>query len=486
MPGAATSTPEPRWTTATTPSRNKIRLQRTARAPAKRPLPDDPSTGDGPANASDAGADTSGESQIAAGGSDDHGFDADAGAAGSAVLGAQQTAQDVLAGLLTQAQAGSESAPTGPRHSAVKGLATANAAIDAETPVEGFGNGRPGGPAASQRAASSTHVAAQATVNASANASFNAAVNGEAAAATNTAAQVQAADLSKKVGAGNRVEVRVAVNDEAETLVSRPASSLAPSTVLAGEGAAKSQQAQAGTHGNTAAATGAAAQQAAQQGAAATPGQVQQGAAQAAQSQSAASAAAEVKGAATSLHSGNAQQTQAGSEASTSNTSAASQAAQAQKNAAAQTAKAQPANLPRQAVLDQVSVQITKALKAGVDKINIQLKPASLGRIEVRLELAQDGRVAAVITADNRDTLELLQRDAKSLERALLDAGLQADLGTMEFNLRGQGNEDEPAGDGAPSEDAAQAEEDDDDDADAAQAAYEGGITADGRVDIRA
>ncbi len=93
----------------------------------------------------------------------------------------------------------------------------------------------------------------------------------------------------------------------------------------------------------------------------------------------------------------------AGSEATAAPAAAnaANQAAEAQKSAAAKMANPQHTNTTRQAVLDQVSVQITKALKAGVDRINIQLKPANLGRIEVNLELSQDGRVAAVVTADN-------------------------------------------------------------------------------------
>jgi flagellar hook-length control protein FliK len=88
-------------------------------------------------------------------------------------------------------------------------------------------------------------------------------------------------------------------------------------------------------------------------------------------------------------------------------------------------------------VIEQVSVDIRKAIETGNDRINIQLRPASLGRIEVRLELAIDGRVQAMISADRPETLDMLQRDARGLERALQDAGLRADSHSLSFNLRG-------------------------------------------------
>jgi flagellar hook-length control protein FliK len=90
-----------------------------------------------------------------------------------------------------------------------------------------------------------------------------------------------------------------------------------------------------------------------------------------------------------------------------------------------------------QQVLDQVSVQINKGVKDGVDTIKVALKPAELGRIEVKLEVANDGQVKATVTADNKDTLAMLQRDTDGLSKALSDAGLKADASSMTFNLRG-------------------------------------------------
>ena len=84
------------------------------------------------------------------------------------------------------------------------------------------------------------------------------------------------------------------------------------------------------------------------------------------------------------------------------------------------------------------SVQIEKAAASrNTDALTIQLEPLDLGKIEVRLDFGSEGRVHASITADKVDTLDLLQRDSRSLERALQSAGLQTDAGSLNFNLRG-------------------------------------------------
>jgi len=44
------------------------------------------------------------------------------------------------------------------------------------------------------------------------------------------------------------------------------------------------------------------------------------------------------------------------------------------------------------------------------------------------------------LTADRQDTLDLLRRDAGQLQRALQDAGLNADQSAMQFSLRDQGS----------------------------------------------
>lgn len=116
---------------------------------------------------------------------------------------------------------------------------------------------------------------------------------------------------------------------------------------------------------------------------------------------------------------------------------------------------------------DQVSVHITKAIKNGIDRINIQLKPQSLGRVDIQLELAADGRVTATVTADSRQAFDLLQQDARELEQALQQAGLKADSNSLSFNLRGQNDSHNPrtaAGDATSASDETDSLVDADDD----------------------
>jgi flagellar hook-length control protein FliK len=102
-------------------------------------------------------------------------------------------------------------------------------------------------------------------------------------------------------------------------------------------------------------------------------------------------------------------------------------------------AAAAPAGLPQPILVPvaaQVAVTLAQAVQNGTDRIEIQLKPASLGAIDVKLDLAHDGRITAVITADRSDTLNMLRQDSSQLQQALRDAGLQADSGSLSFNLR--------------------------------------------------
>ena len=94
--------------------------------------------------------------------------------------------------------------------------------------------------------------------------------------------------------------------------------------------------------------------------------------------------------------------------------------------------------LPPRFVSEQISVQVQRALGQGTDRINIQLKPAELGKIEVKLEVAHDGKINAVIAAERSDTLDLLRQDARHLQQSLQSAGLSADSSSLSFTLKNQ------------------------------------------------
>jgi flagellar hook-length control protein FliK len=86
---------------------------------------------------------------------------------------------------------------------------------------------------------------------------------------------------------------------------------------------------------------------------------------------------------------------------------------------------------------EQVALILPQAVKSGDNHIQIQLQPAELGGIDVKLSVNHDGRVTMVVSADRSDTLNLLRQDSGSLTQALRDAGLQADNSSLSFNLRG-------------------------------------------------
>jgi hypothetical protein len=89
-----------------------------------------------------------------------------------------------------------------------------------------------------------------------------------------------------------------------------------------------------------------------------------------------------------------------------------------------------------------IAVRIAKGAEAGQSRFEIRLDPPELGRVDIRLEVSQDGRVQAVLQADKPETLEMLQRDARILERALQDQGLDMSGGGLNFALRDQTPDD--------------------------------------------
>ena len=86
-----------------------------------------------------------------------------------------------------------------------------------------------------------------------------------------------------------------------------------------------------------------------------------------------------------------------------------------------------------------VAATIQKAAAEGENKnILLQLDPPELGRVEIRMSFGKDKSIKAVLVAEKPETVNMLQRDAHVLERALTDAGLDAD-GSLSFELAQEG-----------------------------------------------
>jgi flagellar hook-length control protein FliK len=108
-----------------------------------------------------------------------------------------------------------------------------------------------------------------------------------------------------------------------------------------------------------------------------------------------------------------------------------------------QTQTAAPPNpVVHQIPLGSVPIEIGLKSLAGVNRFEIRLDPAELGRIDVRIDIGDDGEVKAQLVVDRVETLSLLRRDAKTLERAFEQAGLKPSEGGVDLSLR------DPSGDG--------------------------------------
>jgi Meckel syndrome type 1 protein len=95
------------------------------------------------------------------------------------------------------------------------------------------------------------------------------------------------------------------------------------------------------------------------------------------------------------------------------------------------------------------SIAIALALgTGGAPRLTVALEPEELGRVEVRVERGAEGENATVrVVAERPETLALLQRDARQLDRALQGAGIALAEGAMRFSLAG--HDQGTAGDGA-------------------------------------
>lgn len=304
--------------------------------------------------------------------------------------------------------------------------------------------------------------------------------------------QAQAQQLSRAIGPSTQANIQVTVNNEQAQVTSKPTLTAANTSFLTQDGgnAAQNNQQQSGQQQQGAQGQSTQQLQAAQQ----LAQSAQQANNQAAQQSKTATGptgggatSSGIQSAGSGTHSAGADSLNNIQNANTGQTTQQTQQSR-DSQAHQQTQTAQRNQLQGSAVAEQISVKITKALQSGTDRISIQLKPAELGRVDVKLEMTGDGRVMTVVTAEKQDTLDLLRRDSSELQRALQEAGLQT--GDMEFNLKGeeQQSADGENADGTMSNGPETADTDGNiEDLDAGVVnAWESGIFMNGRLDVRA
>jgi len=84
-------------------------------------------------------------------------------------------------------------------------------------------------------------------------------------------------------------------------------------------------------------------------------------------------------------------------------------------------------------IAKQVNLHVTRAVKNGTNEFTMRLNPNELGSVRVKMSFSEAGRVSAQIFAERPETLELLQREVRGIERAVEAGGHKAD--GLSFNL---------------------------------------------------
>ena len=88
--------------------------------------------------------------------------------------------------------------------------------------------------------------------------------------------------------------------------------------------------------------------------------------------------------------------------------------------------------------MNGMAVEIAARSQSGAREFQIRLDPPELGHVEVRLSIDANGKTEAHMTADQPQTLDLLQKNSPSLTSALRDAGLDVSQSGLNFSLKGQ------------------------------------------------
>ena len=94
-----------------------------------------------------------------------------------------------------------------------------------------------------------------------------------------------------------------------------------------------------------------------------------------------------------------------------------------------------PTSKPPDAVT-QIAPALLHLAKAadGQSQVTLQLHPADLGMVQIRIERAASGMARVEISADSKETLQILQRDQPQLHRTLDEAGVPMAGRTIEFH----------------------------------------------------
>ncbi|MEQ1902169.1 MAG: flagellar hook-length control protein FliK [Devosia sp.] len=84
----------------------------------------------------------------------------------------------------------------------------------------------------------------------------------------------------------------------------------------------------------------------------------------------------------------------------------------------------------------QFAFEMVRQFHQGQSRFTIRLDPPELGRVDVKMHVDAAGNVSARLTVERAETLDMFQRDHRTLERAMAQAGLDSNKTSLEFSLR--------------------------------------------------
>jgi flagellar hook-length control protein FliK len=88
--------------------------------------------------------------------------------------------------------------------------------------------------------------------------------------------------------------------------------------------------------------------------------------------------------------------------------------------------------------IPMLAATMVRRLESGAKQFSMRLDPPELGQVEVKLTVAADKKVRAVVSADRPEALADLVRSARDLVRALQEAGLDLEENGLTFSLNDQ------------------------------------------------
>jgi len=125
---------------------------------------------------------------------------------------------------------------------------------------------------------------------------------------------------------------------------------------------------------------------------------------------------------------------------------AAPRAAMTQTPAAATTAASTPPSPAGLPVDHQVALHVQKGVASGLSRVSAQLHPDTLGSVDIALDFGPDRELRVMIVAERPETLELLQREARQIEKLLQGQGFSLDSGGLDLGLKRERDPDQSQG----------------------------------------